>query len=44
MDVIKASRRGLGRKRMNRRKDRRKFAKYSGMRTVNMTMRGGTRL
>lgn len=45
MDVIKASRLGLGRKRMKPRKDRKVFSKTARkMRRVNMTMRGGTRL
>jgi len=45
MDVIRASRQGLGRKRMGRKRDRKVFSRTaSKMRTVNVTMRGGTRL
>jgi len=45
MDVVRASRMGMSRKRMNRRKDRKVFARTaSRVRPENVTMRGGTRL
>lgn len=48
MDVFRATRKGLGRKRMNKRKDRKFFSRNaSKMRRENFmgqTMRGGTRL
>jgi len=45
MDVVKATRLGLGRKRMKRKRDRKVFSKTAARtRSVNLTMRGGTRL
>lgn len=45
MDVVKASRFGLGRKRMKPRRDRKVFSRTARKsRSENYTIRGGTRL
>lgn len=44
MDVVKASRYGLGRKRMSKRRDKRVFSKTANKTRIENVMRGGTRL